>query len=135
MGFYTLGHHIAHKLIGDFFKDFFCKETNVCTALLEVVEFNKLNDVSQTRLALGVAKDDIISIKRDHVGKVGMTNSNDDDAQRVLGTLYNQVLSFLHVVNLTICKDQEYVIHLKMHTGFHVVKDNLDDVREVGWST
>ena len=64
-----------------------------------------------------------------------MTNSYDNDAQRVLGALYYEVFSFLHVVDLPVCEDKEDVIHLEMHACFHVVKDDLDNVREIGWST
>ena len=38
------------------------EQANVCTALLEIVELHKLNDISLTGLALGVAENDIISI-------------------------------------------------------------------------
>jgi len=75
--------------------------------VLEVVEWHELNDVCSGIRAEGIGIQRlIITIKRVHVAKVCITNSDDDDSEWKLRTSYDLVNCLIHVVDDAISNQQ-----------------------------
>jgi hypothetical protein len=57
--------------------------------VLELVEFNELDDITRCLLSLAVSEDFIVAIQLPHVSKISIANANYDDTQRILGTFHD----------------------------------------------
>ena len=57
--------------------------------MLELVEFNELDDITRCLLSLAVSEDFIVAIQLPHVSKISIANADYDDTQRILGTFHD----------------------------------------------
>ena len=103
--------------------------------VLEVVEGDELNDISGHVLAEGARVERlIVAIERLHRLEVGVTHTNDDDGQGVLGATHNLVNGLVHVADYAISNDDqdvELLIHLGDLVRFDIAIDLINDIGEV----
>lgn len=110
--------HVATDLSRNFFENLLVE---IATGHA-LVELDKLNNVTRDGLALRVAKADLIAVKRLHHAEVGLADANNNDRARELGQLKDGVLCCSHIVNCSICEqEQDRVRGLSLMTA-HLIK-------------
>ena len=93
--------HILANLVWHLLQHFFSKVASSHTLL----ESDKLDDITSTFPTLSVSQRLVITIELLHHSELLITNTHDDNTCGQVGCLTDEVLNFLHVVNLTICQN------------------------------
>ena len=106
--------------------------------MLEVVEWDELDDISCHVLPVGAGVESlVIAIKRLHRLKISVTNTNDDDGERVLRATNNLIDCLVHVADDSISdngQNVELLVHLSHTVGLHEIVDFINDLSEVSRS-
>lgn len=78
----------------------------------------------------------VVTIKSDHVGEVLITDSDDNDGhgQVARGDVSNLVDGLVHVVDLSVSKDQQDMEHLAVLARHHLLGSLADHLGEAGRS-
>lgn len=122
-------HEVRNDLLRDLFQNLFGE--SLLATVPVVIKLDELDDVSSGWPALRVPEDDIISVELDHLFEVAVAKPNDDDAQRELAALHNDVLGKRHVVNVAVSQNDKDVVHPLVHGCFDVVDDRPQAGAEV----
>ena len=75
--------------------------------MLEVLEGDELDDVSQHGLSLGRAQDPVVPVQHLHVCEVGVAHANDDDGHGQVGRVHDGLTRVGHVSDYTVGQNKE----------------------------
>jgi hypothetical protein len=120
------------KVVHDFsrylLKHLFCQPRS---GVLHLPIWQKLHDISTHLLASRANQRDVVSIEDDHVFKARGSNPNDNDRYGVLGCGDDGILCRLHVVDITVCENEEHKVLLVglANRGLLRITDGLLDDR------
>jgi hypothetical protein len=97
--------HELEQLARQFHQCFLCQKMRV---VFKLVEGNELNDISLGVLVpSSTEKGLVVTIKCLHVWEVSISNTNNDNGHGVARTSHNLINCLSHVVNDTVCDDQQ----------------------------
>lgn len=100
---------------------------------LHLVKGHELHDVSGCLLPLAVVES-VVSVKRVHVSEVSRPNADDDDGEREVAVLDDEVYGLIHIVDFAVGEDQQHLVAVgSLLMGLVGKVDELRDYgREVG---
>lgn len=99
-------HHVGNQLLWNLLEDLLSQVTFLDGFVVD----DELDDVTSTGLAIAVLESSTIAIKLLHHGEVCVTHADDDDGDRVQSKFKDNILSLFHIMNGSICKDQQHVV-------------------------
>lgn len=95
--------------------------------MFEVLERDKLDDVTEDRLAFGRTQDPIVPVKDLHVGEVSVAHSNDDDGHGQVRGVHNGLPCVRHVGDDAVRQDQQDEVFLTGRKESYGLKEGSED--------
>ena len=108
-------HHVGNQLLWNLLEDLLSQVTFLDGFVVD----DELDDVTSTGLAVAVLESSTIAIELLHHGKVCVTNSDYDDGDRVQSKFKDNILSLFHIMNGSICQNQQHVISHLAASALH----------------
>jgi hypothetical protein len=100
--------HVLHHLAWEFSQQLLCQKVSVH---VHVSERNKLNDVSRGFDSVFAIKS-LVSIQTSHILEICAAYAHDDDRERQMGSLNDQIDGSVHVMNGSIGQNQQSLISI-----------------------
>ena len=118
---YAVAFHVGADLVRHLFEHFFIQSSASHT----LIELDELDDVSGYELAVGVSEADLVAVQLFHEGEISVAHANDDDGAGKLGQVVDGILSSRHIVDCTVCEQQEDMVGgLTLLAAHHVQEFN-----------
>ena len=110
-------------------KNFFCQ---LCRALAGILlELHELHNISRSYVAILISESAVIRVKFLHHLELLLSHSHNNDAQRKAGSLDEKAFGLLHVMNLSVSDDKEYVVEALRASRVDDVDHLLDNAFEI----
>ena len=127
--------HVVYELAWQFLEGLLGKQSRV---VFEIIERYELHDISSSIFTeLSREESFVITVKFVHHAEISITNSDNNDCKRVVGSSDNLINCSFHIINHTISNDQENLELLVLIITWirlaHAI-DGVENFTEMGWS-
>ena len=124
--------HVIAELIRDLFEHTFRQWR--LTFHNELLMFDELNDVSLCSHAWAIPQDALIGIQNLHLLKLPLAHAYNDQTARQIRNWHYVVLDSSEVRKLALSKYKQYVVTLRLLSGFHAVDHFLQEWLQISRS-